>query len=88
MSEISQSLDANSAALLQERSISVSLQQHSPERGVSMKRLVAFVVTLVMPVVLIVAGGALVGLGLQNDWNTVNMIGLGMIGANIFGGWC
>lgn len=53
-----------------------------------MKRLVAFVVTLVMPVVLIVAGGALVGLGLQNDWNTVNMIGLGMIGANIFGGWC
>lgn len=52
-----------------------------------MKRLIAFVMTLLMPIILIVGGGAVTGWGLTNDWEVVVWIGLGMIGAGLAWGF-
>ena len=51
-----------------------------------MKRFITFIVTLIMPIVLIGAGGAVAGWGLTNDWDVMAWIGLGLIGAGILWG--
>lgn len=51
-----------------------------------MRRFIAFIVTLLMPLVLIVAGGAIIGWGVSNEWAIVGWIGLGMVGAGILWG--
>jgi hypothetical protein len=48
-----------------------------------MRRLISFLVTLFMPLILIGAGGALAGWGLANEWEIVAWSGLGLIGAGI-----
>ena len=51
-----------------------------------MKRLIAFVMTLIMPIILIGGGGAILGRGVTNEWSTVGWIGAGMIGAGVLWG--
>ena len=51
-----------------------------------MRRLISFIVTLLMPLVLIGGGGALTGWGLTNDLDIMVWIGLGMIAAGILWG--
>ena len=51
-----------------------------------MRRLISFVVTLLMPLILIVGGGALTGWGITNDWNMVVWIGAAMVVAGVLWG--
>lgn len=51
-----------------------------------MKNLVRFLVTLFMPILLIVAGGAIVGLGARYNMEILFYVGFGMIGAGILWG--
>lgn len=51
-----------------------------------MKRLISFIVTLLMPLFLIGGGGAISGWGLTNDWDILVWIGLGMIVAGVLWG--
>lgn len=51
-----------------------------------MKKFVGFIVGLLMPIILIALGGAVAGLGLNNDWDYVAYAGLGLIGAGILWG--
>ena len=51
-----------------------------------MRRLIAFMMTLLMPIILIGGGGAFAGWGLTNDWEIVTWIGLGMIAAGFLWG--
>ena len=55
-------------------------------RGTSMKRLIGFIVTLLMPIILIAGGGLLAGLGATSDWEFVIYAGFAMIGAGILWG--
>lgn len=51
-----------------------------------MRRLIGFIVTLLMPILLIGGGGALAGWGLDNDINMLVYIGLAMIAAGLVWG--
>lgn len=51
-----------------------------------MKRLIGFVVTLLMPLVLIGGGGALVGVGVTNEWPILAWAGLAMIAGGVLWG--
>ncbi|KQI72265.1 hypothetical protein AN191_09070 [Loktanella sp. 5RATIMAR09] len=51
-----------------------------------MRRLISFVVTLLMPLVLIGGGGALTGWGITNEWATVAWIGAAMVVAGVLWG--
>ena len=55
-------------------------------RGTGMKRLIGFIGTLLMPIILIAGGGMLAGLGATNDWEFVIYAGFAMIGAGILWG--
>ena len=48
-----------------------------------MRRLVTFVMTLLMPLILIGGGGAVAGLGITNEWEWLAWVGLGMIVAGV-----
>ncbi|HEV8034118.1 hypothetical protein [Yoonia sp.] len=51
-----------------------------------MRRLISFIVTLLMPLILIGGGGALTGWGITNDWATVAWIGAAMVVAGVVWG--
>jgi hypothetical protein len=51
------------------------------------KKLIGFVLTLLMPIILIALGGAVAGLGLNNDWEYVSYAGLGLVGAGLIWGF-
>ena len=51
-----------------------------------LQRLISFILTLLMPLILIGGGGALTGWGLTNDWDILVWIGLGMIAAGVLWG--
>ncbi|MEL6685782.1 MAG: hypothetical protein AAFN63_00820 [Pseudomonadota bacterium] len=51
-----------------------------------MRRLITFVMTLIMPIILIGGGGAVLGWGVTNEWDIVGWIGAGMIGAGVLWG--
>lgn len=51
-----------------------------------MKRLISFVVTLLMPIILIAGGGSIIGLGLNNDWDMIAWAGLAMVVGGILWG--
>lgn len=51
-----------------------------------MRRLISFLVTLLMPLILIGGGGALTGWGITNDWKMVAWIGAAMVVAGVLWG--
>lgn len=51
-----------------------------------MKRLISFLVTLLMPIILIGGGGALGGWGVTNDWPLLAWAGLAMIAGGVLWG--
>ena len=51
-----------------------------------MRRLISFVVALLMPLILIGGGGAVTGWGFTNEWDILVWIGLGMIAAGVLWG--
>jgi hypothetical protein len=51
-----------------------------------MRRFISFVVTLLMPLILIGGGGALTGWGITNEWATVAWIGAAMVVAGVLWG--
>ncbi|PJI85205.1 hypothetical protein BC777_3205 [Yoonia maricola] len=51
-----------------------------------MRRLIAFVVTLLMPIILIGGGGSLTGWGITNNWTMLVWVGLAMIAAGVLWG--
>jgi hypothetical protein len=51
-----------------------------------MRRLISFLVTLLMPLILIGGGGALTGWGITNEWATVAWIGAAMVVAGVLWG--
>ena len=44
-----------------------------------MKRLIAFVITLIMPIILVAGGGSVIGWGITNEWEMVAWAGLAMV---------
>ena len=52
-----------------------------------MRRLATFIMTLLMPIILIVSGGALGGWGMTKEWDIVTFMGLGMMGAGVLWGF-
>lgn len=51
-----------------------------------MRRLIGFVVTLFMPVILIGGGGALTGWGLTNGWDILAWAGFAMVVGGVLWG--
>lgn len=51
-----------------------------------MRSLIRFIVGLLMPVILIGAGGMVVGLGVNNNWELLIYGGFAMIGAGLIWG--
>lgn len=51
-----------------------------------MRSLIRFIVGLLMPVILIGAGGMVVGLGVNNNWDLLIYGGFAMIGAGLIWG--
>ena len=51
-----------------------------------MKSAIRFIVTLLMPVILVAGGGALMGWGITNEWDYVAWAGIGMIAGGIIWG--
>jgi len=51
-----------------------------------MRRLIAFVLTLLIPIILIAGGGALTGWGATNDWDWLVWAGLSMIAVGVLWG--
>lgn len=51
-----------------------------------MKSVIRFIVSLLMPIILIGGGGMLMGWGITNEWDYVAWAGIGMIGAGIVWG--
>ncbi len=51
-----------------------------------MKRLVRFLVGLLMPFFLIIGGGTMFGWGMDNDWPIITWIGVSMVAAGILWG--
>ena len=51
-----------------------------------MRRLIAFVLTLLMPIILIAGGGTVTGWGMRNDWEWLVWAGLAMIAVGILWG--
>ena len=51
-----------------------------------MRRLIAFVLTLLMPIILIAGGGTLAGWGMTNNWDWMVWAGLAMIAIGILWG--
>ena len=52
-----------------------------------MRRLAAFIKSLLMPIILIVGGAAIGGWGVTNEWDIVAYIGFGMMGAGVLWGF-
>ncbi len=52
-----------------------------------MRRLISFIMALLMPIILIGGGGALTGWGITNEWPVLVWIGLGMIAAGVLWGF-
>ncbi len=51
-----------------------------------MKSFVRFIVSLLMPIILIAGGGMLTGWGITNEWDYVAWAGIGMLAAGIIWG--
>ncbi len=51
-----------------------------------MKSFVRFIVSLLMPIILIAGGGMLMGWGITNEWDYVAWAGIGMLAAGIIWG--
>ena len=51
-----------------------------------MRRLISFVITLLMPVILVGGGGALTGWGLTNEWDMIVWVGAAMVVAGVLWG--
>jgi len=56
------------------------------EGQTDMRRLIAFVLTLLMPIILIASGGTLAGWGMTNNWDWMVWAGLAMIAVGILWG--
>ncbi len=51
-----------------------------------MKRLISFIISLVMPIILIGGGGMVIGLGVNNNSSVITYAGMALIGAGLLWG--
>lgn len=68
-----------------ERAIAICHKGQS-DGETEMRRLIAFVLTLLMPIMLIAGGGTLAGWGMTNNWDWLVWAGLSMIAVGVLWG--